>query len=55
LGHKICSKNKKPAGLCCASGLKVFVISDLLNTPQRARPMVVMVMGAMNESHEQKA
>jgi hypothetical protein len=37
-------KNKKPAGLCAASGLRVFWFSGLLSTPQRAQQMAVMMM-----------
>jgi hypothetical protein len=53
---KNCCKNKKPAGICCASGLKSVLISDLLSTPQSTRRTmaVVATMGVMNENHERK-
>jgi hypothetical protein len=53
---KNCCKNKKPAGICCASGLKSVLISDLLSTPQSTRRMTVMMMttGVVNENHERK-
>jgi hypothetical protein len=46
-------KNKKPAELSAASGLRVFWFSGLLSTPQRARQMAVMMMAmsVMDEIH----
>jgi hypothetical protein len=40
-------KNKKPAGLLCASGLMSALFSGSLCTPQRARRMAVMMMVPM--------
>lgn len=40
-------KNKKPAGLRCASGLMSALFSETLCTPQRARHMAVMVKMVM--------
>jgi len=50
---KGCRKKKKPAGTCCASGLKKIVFSELLSTPQRARRMAVMMMAmsVVEKSH----
>jgi len=46
-------KNKKPAGLSAASGLRVSCFSGLLSTPQRTRQMAVMMMpmSVMDEIH----
>jgi hypothetical protein len=52
-----CCKNKKPAGVCDASGLKSVLISDLLSTPERARRIDVMMMvavGVANVNHERE-
>jgi hypothetical protein len=52
-----CCKNKKPAGVCDASGLKSVLISDLLSTPERARRSDVMMMvavGVANVNHERE-
>jgi hypothetical protein len=40
-------KNKKPAGLCCASGLMSALFSESLCTPQQARRVAVMMMVPM--------
>jgi hypothetical protein len=44
------SKNKKPAGLWCASGLMSALFSGLLCTPQQARRVAVMMMVVMRRA-----
>jgi hypothetical protein len=40
-------KNKKPAGLCCASGLMSALFSESLCTPHQPQRMAVMVVVSM--------
>jgi hypothetical protein len=40
-------KNKKPAGLSCASGPMSALSNELLCTPHRARPVAMMMMVPM--------